>query len=100
MELLVVCIASLLASALTLFSGFGLGTLLMPVVALFFPLELTIAMTAIVHLSNKLFKIGLLGRKAYSSVLLKFGLPAIGTALIGTALIFYLGGLNSVSNSI
>jgi len=34
MELLIVCIAALLASALTLFSGFGLGTLLMPVVAL------------------------------------------------------------------
>ena len=31
MELLAVCIAALLASALTLFSGFGLGTLLMPV---------------------------------------------------------------------
>jgi hypothetical protein len=39
-----------LASALTLFSGFGLGTLLMPVVALFFPLDLAIAMTAMVHL--------------------------------------------------
>ena len=52
MEFLIVCVASLLASALTLFSGFGLGTLLMPVVALFFPLELAIAMTAIVHLAN------------------------------------------------
>jgi uncharacterized protein len=42
-ELLIVCIAALLASALTLFSGFGLGTLLMPVVALFFLLDLAIA---------------------------------------------------------
>jgi hypothetical protein len=61
MELFIVCIAALLASALTLSSGFGLGTLLMPVVALFFPLELAIAMTAMVHLANNLFKIGLLG---------------------------------------
>lgn len=43
MELPIECIASLLASALTLFSGFGLGTLLMPVVALFFLLDLAIA---------------------------------------------------------
>ena len=60
MALFAVCVAALLASGLTLFSGFGLGTLLMPVIALFFPLELAIAMTAMVHLSNHLFKIGLL----------------------------------------
>ena len=35
MELLIVCTAALVASGLTLFSGFGLGTLLMPVFALF-----------------------------------------------------------------
>ncbi len=91
MELFIVCIAALLASTLTLFSGFGLGTLLMPVIALFFPLELAIAMTAMVHLANNLFKIGLLGRKADHSVLLKFGLPAIAAAFAGAALLTYLG---------
>lgn len=96
MELLVVCIASLLASGLTLFSGFGLGTLLMPVVALFFPLELAIAMTAIVHLANNLFKIGLLGRKADRSVLLQFGLPAIAAAFAGAALLTYLGEVKPI----
>lgn len=96
MELFVVCIAALLASALTLFSGFGLGTLLMPVVALFFPLELAIAMTAMVHLANNLFKIGLLGRKAERSILLKFGLPAIAAAFAGAALLAYLGEFDSI----
>jgi uncharacterized membrane protein YfcA len=90
-EVLVVCVAALLASGLTLFSGFGLGTLLMPVVVLFFPLELAIAMTAMVHLANNLFKIGMLGRKADGSVLLKFGLPAIAAAFAGAALLTYLG---------
>jgi uncharacterized membrane protein YfcA len=89
-------VAALLASALTLFSGFGLGTLLMPVVALFFPLELAIAMTAMVHLANNLFKIGMLGRKADSSVLMKFGLPAIAAAFVGAALLTYLGELNPI----
>lgn len=98
MEFLIVCIASLLASSFTLFSGFGLGTLLMPVVVLFFPLELAIAMTAIVHLANNLFKIGLLGRKADSSVLLRFGLPAIAAAFVGAALLTYLGKSNRSTN--
>ncbi|OQW37872.1 MAG: hypothetical protein A4E19_11900 [Nitrospira sp. SG-bin1] len=96
MTLVIVCIAALLASALTLFSGFGLGTLLMPVVALFFPLDLAIAMTAMVHLANNLFKIGLLGRKADRSILLKFGLPAIVAAFAGAAVLTYLGELDPI----
>jgi uncharacterized protein len=95
-ELLVVCIAAFVASGLTLFSGFGLGTLLMPVMALLFPLDLAIAMTAMVHLANNLFKIGLLGKKADGSILLKFGLPAIVAAFGGAALLTYLGELNPI----
>jgi uncharacterized membrane protein YfcA len=92
-EYLVVCLAALLASGLTLFSGFGLGTLLMPVIALFFPLELAIAMTAVVHLANNLFKVGLLGRKANVSILLKFGIPAVLAAFVGAGLLIWLGEL-------
>jgi uncharacterized protein len=95
-ELFVVCVAALLASGLTLFSGFGLGTLLMPAVALFFPLDLAIAMTAMVHLANNCFKIGLLGRKADYSVLLKFGLPAIVAAFAGAAVLTYLGEVKPI----
>lgn len=94
MELFTVCVAALLASGLTLFSGFGLGTLLMPVVALFFPLELAIAMTAMVHLANNLFKIGLLGRKSDRSVLITFGPPAIAASFVGAALLISLGAMN------
>lgn len=93
MDLIVICIAALTASSLTLFSGFGLGTLLMPVIAIFFPLELAIAMTAMVHLANNLFKIGLLGRQADRSILLKFGLPAVLAAFIGAALLSWLGAI-------
>ena len=87
MEYAIVCIAALLASGLTLFSGFGLGTLLMPVVAIFFPLEIAIAITAVVHFSNNLFKLALMGHHADRSILLKFGLPAVIAALIGAALL-------------
>ena len=94
METIVIFIAALLASALTLFSGFGLGTLLMPVVALFFPIEVAIAMTAIVHLANNLFKIGLLGRKADTTVLIRFGAPAVAAALVGAGMLAWLGELS------
>lgn len=90
MAIALVPLAAFVASALTLFSGFGLGTLLMPVVALFFPIEVAIAMTAVVHLANNLFKGGLLGRHADRSVVLRFGLPAVAAAFAGA---FLLGRL-------
>lgn len=87
MELILVSIAALLVAALTLFSGFGLGTLLMPVFALFFPLEVAVGVTAIVHLANNLFKVALVGRHASWPVALRFGLPAIPAAVVGAYLL-------------
>lgn len=93
MEYLLICLAAFLASGLTLFSGFGLGTLLMPVFALFFPLDVAIALTALVHFLNNLFKLALLGKHADKSVVLKFGLPAIAAALLGARLLIWLAEL-------
>ncbi|TDR22563.1 sulfite exporter TauE/SafE family protein [Marinicella litoralis] len=90
MEIILVSTVALMASCLTLFSGFGLGTLLMPVVALFFPIEVAIGVTAIVHLSNNLFKVALLGRHAHKTVLLKFGLTAVMAAFLGAWLLGWL----------
>lgn len=96
MEVLWVSLAALLASCLTFFSGFGLGTLLMPVVALFLPVEVAIAVTAIVHLANNLFKLVLVGQKADRSVVLRFGVPAVLMALFGAWLLNALSGLPPV----
>jgi len=57
----IVALVALVAAALTLFSGFGLGSLLLPAFALFFDLDVAIAATAVVHLLNNLFKTGMLG---------------------------------------
>lgn len=82
--------AAFLASALTLFSGFGLGTMLMPVFALFFPVDLAIAATAVVHAANNLFKLALVGRHADWSVVARFGVPAALAAFLGAGLLGYL----------
>lgn len=87
MEIVAIAFASFVASGLTLFSGFGLGTILTPVFALFFPLEISVAMTAIVHLLNNLYKLSLLGKFADWPVLVRFGLPAIPAALLGAWLL-------------
>jgi hypothetical protein len=56
MDLLIIGLAALLASGLTFFSGFGLGTILMPVFALFVPVPLAVAATAVVHFANNLYR--------------------------------------------
>ena len=80
---LAVSLAALIAAGLTLYSGFGLGTLLLPVFALFFPAEMAVVATAMVHGANNVFKVSLLGRHADREVVLKFGLPAIAAAVFG-----------------
>jgi uncharacterized membrane protein YfcA len=83
MELVLIGVVALLASGLTLFSGFGLGTILMPVFALFFPLPLAIAATAVVHFANNLFKFGLMARQANWPVVARFSVPAAIAAIFG-----------------
>ncbi|MEO8067055.1 MAG: sulfite exporter TauE/SafE family protein [Flavobacteriales bacterium] len=89
----IIVLAALGASLLTLLSGFGLGTLLLPVFALFFPLPLAVLLTAVVHLLNNLFKLGLLWKHIDRRVVLLFGLPGVAGALLGAWLLEQLGGM-------
>lgn len=82
-----VCLVALIVAALTLFSGFGLGTLLMPAFALFFPVEVAVAATAVVHLANNLFKVALMGRHADWWVVARFAVPAAAAAMVGAWLL-------------
>lgn len=91
MELTLILLTAFAVAVLTLFSGFGLGTLLMPAFALFFSLPVAVAATAVVHLANNLFKSALLMRHADRGIVLKFGLPALIAALPGATLLVALG---------
>jgi len=96
MSYFLIILAALFVSTLTFFSGFGLGTLLMPVFALFFPLDVAVAATAIVHLANNLFKVFLVGKKAHLKTVLVFGLPAVLFSLLGAVLLNYLSDIQPI----
>lgn len=96
MEYIIICLAALVGSGLTLFSGFGLGTLLVPVFGLFFPIEIAIMLTAIVHFLNNLFKLVLLGKNANRNVVLRFGIPAIAFAFLGAYLLSLLNDMRAI----
>lgn len=91
-----ICIASASIAALTLYSGFGIGTLLMPVFAIFLPVEVAVGATAIVHAMSNVFKIAMVGRLADMTLVLKFGVPAAMTAMLGAGALGYMSHLESL----
>ena len=95
LQLLIVALTAFFAAGLTMYSGFGLGTLMLPVFALFVPVELAVVATALVHGANNLFKVTLLGRHADREVVLKFGLPAVAAALLGAMALGWLASSSS-----
>jgi uncharacterized membrane protein YfcA len=97
MEYLVVSIVALFVSGLTLFSGFGLGTLLMPVFALFFPVHTAVAATAVVHGANNVLKASLLGKDADWGIVLRFGIPALLMAFLGAATLGLVSALEALA---
>lgn len=74
---------TLFSAALTFVSGFGLGTILLPAFVIFFPIHIAVAMTAIVHLTNNIFKFGLMHGHVDWEILKRFGIPAIVAAALG-----------------
>jgi uncharacterized membrane protein YfcA len=96
MEYLIISITVLFGAGLTFFSGFGLGTLMLPVFSIFFPLPIAIGATAIVHLSNNLFKFGLVYKHIHYPTLLRFGIPALIFALVGSFLLKFIGDIDIV----
>lgn len=87
MEYFIIAGTAFLAAILTFFSGFGLGTILTPVFMIFFPVDLAIGLTGVVHLFNNIFKLFLVGKQADREVVVKFGIPAILAAILGAWLL-------------
>ncbi len=96
MNYLLICLVAFIGSGLTFFSGFGLGTLLLPAFGLFFPLPIAIAATAVVHLLNNLFKFYLVGKNAAKNVLIRFGIPSVIAAFVGAYLLGELTDMEAI----
>lgn len=90
MDILIISVAAFVVAILTFFSGFGLGTILTPVFMIFFPVDLAIALTGVVHFFNNIFKLILVGKQADKSTLLRFGIPAVIAAIIGAWLLIHI----------
>jgi hypothetical protein len=92
LEYAVVSLAAMGAATLTFLSGFGLGTLLMPVFAIFFPVPVAVALTAVVHFINNFFEMAFLYRYVHVKTALAFGIPAAFAAYGGARVLGLIAG--------
>lgn len=93
MDIFLISLTAFLTAILTFFSGFGLGTILTPVFMVFFPVDLAIALTGVVHFFNNIFKLFLVGKNADKEVLIRFGIPAVIAAFLGSWLLLQITDL-------
>ena len=98
MEYIIISTSAAIVAALTFFTGFGLGTLLMPAFALFFSVNVAIAATAVVHLANNLFKFALIGRNADFRIVVKFAVPASISAALGAFFLHSITVINPIAS--
>lgn len=92
MSFIIIPLTAFLASILTFFSGFGLGTILLPVFTIYYDAPIAVGLTAIVHFLNNAFKMGLVYKNIDWKTVLKFGIPSLVAALLGA---FLLKGLST-----
>jgi uncharacterized membrane protein YfcA len=87
--------AALGGAFLSFFCGFGLGTLLLPAFMLFFPTQIAVAATAVVHMANNIFKLFLVGKHAHWPTIRSFGVTSVVGAIIGAWSLQWLAGMNN-----
>ncbi|MBJ7279331.1 MAG: sulfite exporter TauE/SafE family protein [Candidatus Nanopelagicales bacterium] len=86
-EYIILALLSFVAGGLTLFTGFHLSTILLPVFMIFLPATIAVPSTAIVHFLNNFYKLSIYFKKIDIKVLLRFGVPALLAAVGGALLL-------------
>lgn len=97
LELILQIIVAFLISITTFFTGFGLGTVMLPLMLLSYDIVTAVLATSIIHLINNVTKIGFLYKSVDSKVLLRFGIPSILFSFIGAQIITEVADINQIA---
>jgi len=84
--IILILAACFLTGLLTLLSGFGLSTLLVPFFTLLYNVKVALFIVAIIHLTNNIFKLILFRKDVDLKIFRRFGLISLIGALIGASL--------------
>lgn len=89
-EILLVSLLTIFASAIGTISGFGISTLMVPIMLFFLPYSETLLFVGLVHWFGDVWKLFIFKKGLNWKILLAFGIPGIITAYIGAALTFQI----------
>jgi hypothetical protein len=79
-------IFTFLAALVGTISGFGISTILIPVMALFYPLPVVLLFVAIIHLASDIWKIIFFKKGLNWKLILGFGIPGIIFSYLGASI--------------
>ncbi len=85
-EILYIALLTMLASMIGTLAGFGISTIMVPILLLVLPLPQTLLLVGIIHWFNDIWKMLLFRKGIRWRLLLAFGLPGIITSFIGSSL--------------
>lgn len=85
-KIIYIALLTLLASLIGTMVGFGISTIMIPVLLMFLPLPQTLLLVGIIHWFNDIWKMLLFRGGIRWRLFLAFGLPGILTSFIGSSL--------------
>lgn len=85
-EIFYIALLTLLASIIGTLAGFGISTIMVPVLLIVLPLPQTLLLVGIIHWFNDIWKILLFRKGIRWKLFLAFGLPGIFASFIGSSL--------------
>ncbi|AKJ38432.1 sulfite exporter TauE/SafE family protein [Methanosarcina barkeri] len=85
-EIIYIALLTLLASLIGTMAGFGISTIMVPILLIILPLPQTLLLVGIVHWFNDIWKILLFRKGIRWKLLLTFGLPGIFASFLGSFL--------------
>lgn len=90
MEIFYITLLTFLAGVIGTITGFGISTIMVPVVLLFLPLPETLLFVGVVHWFGDLWKMYFFKKGIDWELLIFFGIPGVITAFLGATLVLKL----------
>ncbi len=90
MEVILILLVVTLASGVGTLTGFGLSTVMIPVMVLYYPLAEALLFVGIIHWFGDVWKLILFREGIRWRLILSFGLPGIAATILGASLVFHI----------
>jgi uncharacterized membrane protein YfcA len=88
MEVILILIVVVVASLIGTLTGFGLSTIMIPVLVLFYPMPETLLFVGAIHWFNDVWKMVLFRQGIRWPLILSFGIPGIVATVLAARLLF------------